>query len=318
MAAGLLNKTRDLLIGNGQHSDLNPPPTPSASINIGPERELAYDEYGKADGYPLVYFHDSGSSRLESAFFHRSARNYGYRILAIDRPGVGCSSYYDLQSPREFCDDVLVLADRLGIRQFGVMSLGAGGIYALTLAHQAPDRVSMLVNLAGLPASVFNESDTKSYTASCINGLTPPLVKFLVRLKQALFPDSPQSLLERLQGYVNFTDRKVLAHPRVKRALMLDQYEVVRQGNRGLAQDIALCFRKLDFRLEEVGVPTTIWQGSGDRLSQRADCEFMAARIPHASFYRIPNRGHYFFVTGMDEVFSRLRSYTEIRRALAA
>ncbi|MEQ8954855.1 MAG: alpha/beta hydrolase [Gammaproteobacteria bacterium] len=318
MPAGILTKTRDLLIGNSQPVNLTPLPTPTASIRLGPDREIAYDEYGKSDGYPLFYFHDSGSSRLESAFFHRSARNYGYRILAMDRPGVGCSSYYDLQSAREFGDDVLSLADRLGIRQFGVMSLGSGGIFALTLAHHAPKRVSMVVNLAGLPANVFNENPASSYTVSCINEITPALVKFLVRLKQSLFPDSPQSLMERLQGYVNFTDRKLLANPRVKRALILDQAEVVRQGYRGLAQDIAICFRKLDFKLEEVSVPTTIWQGTGDRLSQRVDCEYMAARIPRASYYRIPNRGHYFFITGMDEVFGRLRSYTQIRRALAA
>ncbi|MEQ9210402.1 MAG: alpha/beta hydrolase, partial [Pseudomonadales bacterium] len=114
MPAGILTKTRDLLIGNSQPVNLTPLPTPTASIRLGPDREIAYDEYGKSDGYPLFYFHDSGSSRLESAFFHRSARNYGYRILAMDRPGVGCSSYYDLQSAREFGDDVLSLADRLG------------------------------------------------------------------------------------------------------------------------------------------------------------------------------------------------------------
>ena len=117
--------------------------TPDALFMLPSGPKLAYDEYGASSGYPMFYFHDAGSSRLEAAFFESSARSQGYRIIAIDRPGIGCSDYYALQSAQQFCGDVLRLADELNIAQFGVMSLGAGGVYAITMAHLAPERCNI-------------------------------------------------------------------------------------------------------------------------------------------------------------------------------
>ena len=266
----------------------------------------------------MFYFHDAGSSRLECGFFQTSARLQGYRLIAVDRPGIGCSNYYPLQSASQFCLDVLSLADELGIGEFGVMSLGAGGIYAMTLAYLAPARLSFQLSIAGVPGTVFNEANRQSYASNCLNELTPTLVKFLVRLKHTFFSEGPQQAFERMQDYLSYTDRKTLANPRVMRTLVLDQQEVVRNGYRGIAQDLAICFRKLDFSLQEVSVPVVIWQGCADRLSQRSDCEYMVAHMPRASLHRVPNQGHFFFIHSMDDVFCRLRNTFEINSVSAA
>ena len=100
--------------------------------------------------------------------------------------------------------------------------------------------------------------------------------------------------------------------------LELDQREAIRNGYRGIAQDLSICFRKLDFSLQEVSVPAVVWQGCADRLSKRSDCEYMVARMPQASFHRVPNQGHFFFVYSMDDVFSRLGSAFDTKSARAA
>ena len=309
--------------GASQPSSLNPIAElhfcrPKAFYTLPSGSRLAYDEYGTSSGRPLIYFHDGGSSRLECAFFHASARQLGFRLIAVDRPGIGCSDYYSAPTPSQFCNDVMLLTNQLGITDFGVMSLGAGGIYALSLARNYPDRVSFNLCLAGLPGNVFNEASGPSYAASCWNEFTPPLIKMLVRIKQRFFPDDPEQSIERLQQYLSFTDRKTLFNPRVLEILALDHREALRLGNRGVAQDLAVCFRKLEFSLMDVKIPTMIWQGCADRLSRRSDCEFMAARMPNANLYRVPNRGHFFFVHSMDEVFRRLRSLKFQESAIAA
>lgn len=268
---------------------------------------LAYQEFGNKHGTPLFYFHDSGSSRLEARFFDIAGRQYGFRLIAVDRPGIGGSEYYPISSPLDYCQDVLALADHLKLRHFGVMSLGAGGIYALTLAHHYAERVDFKLSLAGVPGSVFNESVGHSYAASCWNELTPMLIKLLVRIKHRFFPDDPEKLLERLERYLSYTDRKALGDPEIYKVLASDQREAARNGYEGIAQDLAVCFRKLDFQLRDVAVPTVIWQGGADRLSQRADCEYMLARMPDVRYHRVPNRGHFFFVHKMDQVFQGLR-----------
>ena len=291
---------------------------PNACFTLPSGLQLAYDEYGSRRGRPIIYFHDGGSSRLECAFFHSSAKQLGYRLIAIDRPGIGGSDYYSSPTPGQFCGDVLLLADFLGIAEFGLMSLGAGGIYALSLARNNPERVEFNLSLAGVPGNVFNELAGQSYAASCWNEFTPPLIKLMVRVKQRFFPDDPEQSIERLQKFLSSTDCKTIANPRVAQILALDYREALRRGTRGVAQDLAVCFRKLEFSLKEISIPTIIWQGCADRLSRRADCEYMAARIPNASFYRVPNRGHFFFIHSMDEVFGRLRSVENRKAAIAA
>jgi pimeloyl-ACP methyl ester carboxylesterase len=242
-------------------------------------------------------------------------RLHNYRIISLDRPGIGCSDYYALQSAQQFCADVLLLADQLKLQQFGVMSLGAGGVYAISLAHMAPERVSLHLSIAGVPGNVFNETGKHSYAANCMNELAPALVKFLVRVRHAFFPDDPQQMLERMQDHLSYTDRKTVTNPRIQKILTLDQQEAMRNGHRGIAQDLAICFRKLTFSLSEVEVQAVIWQGCADKLSQRSDCEYMVARMPQASLHRVPNQGHFFFVHSMNDVFIRLR--TELTGKLA-
>lgn len=269
---------------------------------------LAYSEFGSGSGTPVLYFHDNGSSRLEAEFFDRAARQHGFRLIAVDRPGIGESDYYLTTSTADFCADARQLMEQLGIQRFGVMSLGAGGIFALTMAHLFPNHVNFKLSLAGVPGSVFNESGSQSYAASCWNEVTPLLIRLLVRVKHRFFPDNPAKSIARMEKYLSYTDRKALRDPQVFQALARDQQEAFRRGYQGVAQDLAVCFRKLDFRLREVTVPTIIWQGEADRLSQRADCEYMAARMPDVRYYRVPNRGHFFFVHKIDQVFDGLRS----------
>ncbi len=269
---------------------------------------LAYTEYGAASGTPVFYFHDGGSSRLEAELFHQSAQRNGFRLLVVDRPGIGKSDFFVCSRPEEFCAAVAALADLKGLQHYGVMSLGAGGIYALTLAHMQPNRVLFKLSLAGVPGSVFNEQNSSSYSATCWNELTPLLVKLLVRIKHRFFHADPVSAIRQLAQHLCAADRHSLADKSLFKALANDLEEAMSNGYEGIAQDIALSYRKLDFRLQEVSVPTEIWQGECDRLSQRSDCEFLTSRLPNARFHRVAGKGHFFFMHRMDAVFGELRS----------
>lgn len=274
---------------------------------------LAYKEYGAASGTPVIYFHDSGSSRLEAALFHDSAQRNGFRLLVVDRPGIGKSDFFSCTRPDDFCAAILALTAQLGLQQFGVMSLGSGGIYALSLAKQCSERVMFMLSLGGVPGSVFNEQENPSYSASCWNELTPLLVKMLVRVRHRFFPADPADTLKRLEAHLCTADRHSLADRSLFRALAADHEEALSSGYKGIAQDIALCYRKLDYRLQEVTVPVEVWQGETDRLSQRSDCEYMAARMPHARYHRVADRGHFFFMHKMDRVFDELRGVLSSR-----
>jgi pimeloyl-ACP methyl ester carboxylesterase len=318
MQAGILGKAMGLLGSSQGQAGHVPLPIPSASFCLPNGSWLAYDEFGTRQDFPLIYFHDAGSSRLECAHFHRAAVRHGYRLIAIDRPGIGCSQFYPLQAAADFAADVVVLADHLGLQNFGVIALGAGGIYAATLAYQVPERVAAVLSIGGIPGVAFNESPPDSFIASCLQELTPACVQLITRIRHTLFPDDPELATVQLESMLSVTDRKSLALPKVRQLLALDHRETLRQGARGVAQDFGVCYRKFDFHLSSISVPTIIWQGAADRLSSRAESEFLVSRIPDATYYRVANRGHFFFIHCMDEVFDRLRLSAESRARLAA
>jgi len=293
-------------------------PQPTNCLELGSGHRVAYQEYGKPTGFPMFYFHDSGSSRLECTFFHGAAKAFGYRLIAIDRPGIGCSDYYDSPSPESVANDAAGLADCLKIDQFAVLSLGSGGIFALMLAFHHRQRVTEVLSLGGVPGSAFKEANPGASLGRYWHQLTPPLINLLVRAKHAFSRDTQWLSREHLNEILCDADRRALQESRTRNILALDQQEVIRQGVRGLAQDLANCYRKLDFTLDGLEVPVTIWQGKSDNLSQRTDCEFMLSRIPTARYFRVPNRGHFFFLGGMDSVFSRMHGHKPASIACAA
>ena len=280
------------------------PLEPGGYLRLPSGLRIAYDLLGDDSGFPLLYFHDTGSSRLEAALLDQSARRCGYRLIAFDRPGVGRSDYFVCKSPREFCEKLLPLLGELGIDRFGIVSKGGGGMYALQLCRMQPERIVGQVNLAGIPVRAL--ASPRGFCA-VLAGIVPMTVDALLRLKQFFSPDAPGAVLDRLREELSFADKKVLSRPEVASILEADQAESVRAGYRGMAQDLAISFRKLEVPLEEIAVPTEIWQGCADRLTLRADCEYLASRLPRARLHRVSQRGHFFFIQHMDQVFDSLR-----------
>src|SRR6266508_1130420 len=109
-------------------------------------RKLAYAEFGKPDGFPVLYFHGAPSSRLEPLLIgNDDFARFGLRIIAPDRPGMGGS---DFQPGRGFSDwpkDVLCLADSLELMQFVVLGISGGGGYAAVCAARIPERLRTAV-----------------------------------------------------------------------------------------------------------------------------------------------------------------------------
>jgi pimeloyl-ACP methyl ester carboxylesterase len=77
-------------------------------------RELAYAEFGKPDGHPVLYCHGAPCSRLEPLLLEDDVYSQlGLRVICPDRPGMGQS---DFQSDRGFSDwpkDVIFLMEAL-------------------------------------------------------------------------------------------------------------------------------------------------------------------------------------------------------------
>ena len=64
-------------------------------------RSLAFREYGRAIGFPIIFTHGNLNSRLFEAAWTKTAAQAeaaGARLVAVDRPGYGGSSLHAARS----------------------------------------------------------------------------------------------------------------------------------------------------------------------------------------------------------------------------
>jgi pimeloyl-ACP methyl ester carboxylesterase len=104
------------------------------------------------DGPPLVLVHGSGMSA--STWAPPMPYLETYRLIAFDLPGFGLSDAYDYsgRSLRSHAVAQLTsLLDALGLEQVPIVGTSLGGMWALCLALDAPDRVVAVASL-GVPA----------------------------------------------------------------------------------------------------------------------------------------------------------------------
>lgn len=118
-------------------------------------RSVEYAEVGNPAGPAVLFCHGTpqtadGTARLLAA----QAGESGARVVIPSRPGYGDSSP-SAPGLTAVAEDLLALADLLGIGRFGVVGSSGGGPFALATPVVAPDRVTGVGILAG--AGPFTE-----------------------------------------------------------------------------------------------------------------------------------------------------------------
>ncbi len=91
------------------------------AITLSDGRKLAYAEYGDPKGKPVLYFHGWPSSRLRANLTHKDAQTAGVRLLSLDRPGYGLSTYKDNRTLLDYADDIVEFADHLQLKNLQLL-----------------------------------------------------------------------------------------------------------------------------------------------------------------------------------------------------
>lgn len=126
------------------------PTTTGKTIKLRDGRSLGYARYGNPEGRPIFHFHGWPSSRLDAQVFAGVAAKFGVHLIGVDRPGMGLSDFQPGRHILDWPDEVVELADALGIARFGVQGMSGGGPYASVCAHKIPDRLTACGIIAGM------------------------------------------------------------------------------------------------------------------------------------------------------------------------
>jgi pimeloyl-ACP methyl ester carboxylesterase len=249
-------------------------------VRLSDGRDLAYAEYGPADGVPLFLLHGLPGSRLAGPEMWPDDPG-PVRVIAPDRPGFGLSTF---QPGRRFLDwatDVRELADSLGIDRFLVVGFSSGGAHALAVAHELPQRVIAVATMGG---SAPTHTAPATRAGMWLRAAPAVLVtKF-----------RPSLLITRTMrsATVPASDKAALTNPRLRELKIAAAPEAFRKGARGYVQEGRLYGQPWGFELAAVEPRVFVWHGELDASVPVEMARYLGERLPDNSVTIYPNEGH--------------------------
>lgn len=260
-------------------------------------RRLAFAEYGKSDGSPVMYFHGAPSSRLEPLLIgDDNLYRLGLRVIAADRPGMGRS---DFQPNRGFSDwpkDVISLADALGLGQFAVLGNSGGGAYVAACAAKIPERLSATVIVSGGwrmdSPEAKNNMPFVNRLVMILAGKAPMLLRLLLKMMAASSQGEREKELAQLKKRVPPADYAAFEQPGRVEALHEMIRECMHHGTKGAAWDMGLYVREFDFQLDEIKIPLKLFHGEKDENAPIAMVRKVLTKLPSAQLVTFENDAH--------------------------
>ena len=266
------------------------------TIRLGDGRRLGFAQWGDPHGTPVLEFRGLPSSSLGDAIDPGFLLAHRIRRITVDRPGVGWSDYLPGRRLLDWPDDVLQLADALGLDRVFVLATSGGGPYAAACARRIPGRLERVALVSGLgpldrPGAVEGMNPTERRIMLLARRM-PVLARAVVGLAVAAERRRPGTLLGGLTKAMPACDRAVLARPEVRASLMDSYARAFAHGTRGQVHDWGVIATPWGFAPEEIGVEVDVWQGDQDDRVPLHHAEHLAAAIPHSRLRILPGQGH--------------------------
>ena len=264
-------------------------------------RKLGFSVVG--EGTPVLYFHGTASSRLETLLLKEFSYTYSFKIIGVDRPGYGLSSFAPRTRFRDFTADINFLLAHLGIAKFALLAWSGGGPFGLTYVALFPERVSKAVVVSS-PALPFD-------VATAHNG---SLVRFAMKVPVLAMWGLKRFRAEVLRANSDITaflgsksgrkmvaswpeaDAKFFADPAWLRLMYGSMAEGFRQENDGVKavfQEHQLFIKPWNEPIQQIPPDKVyVWQGTEDTTCRVDNAHRIAETIPNASLEIFEGEGH--------------------------
>lgn len=273
-------------------------PRLEGGVELPDGRRLGFAEFGAPDGRAVIWFHGTpGARRQVPVAARRLAHERGYRIVCVDRPGIGSSHPHLHRSVADFADDIEVLADRLGIEEFATIGLSGGGPYALGASARLGDRVPIVSVLGGVAPTIGDDAIPGGLVAlgklvSPVLGRTRGPIAMVAAGALRLTRPAANQLIDLYARVSPEGDRELLRTPEFRDMFLDDLINGSRKQFGAVFADILLFSRHWGFDAADVDAPVTWWHGDADNIIPFAHGEHLASRLPKAVFRALPGAGH--------------------------
>ncbi len=287
----------------------------SRCITLRDGRRLGYAEHGNPSGKPVFLFHGTPGSRLFHHPDESIAISLDTRIVTIDRPGFGLSDSRPNRTLSDWPDDVLQLADALGIDRFAVIGYSGGGPFAAACAAKIVHRltvVALISSMAPLDASgVATGMNLPLQTMLNLARESQPLSQLSWWVTSHLYSKSPERLFGLESTFAAGSDKAVPDQIPVIEMLKDDLREAFRCGTDAAALEFALLAKPWGFRLNDINIPVYVWHGEEDKNTPVSMGKYLAKTLPNCHAVFLKREGHDLIYRHWAEILSTVVSQDE-------
>lgn len=293
----------------------HPPAGPFVAVTGG---RLATIQDGPANGQPIVLLHGASANASDPMEgIGRRLAAQGFRVIAFDRPGFGCSDRIAGAEAAEPAVQARLIAEALahmGVGPAIVFGHSWAGSLALALALDYPERVSALALAAPVAMPMPDRMpDLPWYWKLAVK---PPVAWLLSR---TVGPPLAQHFLPEAARRVFQPQAADPAYPELARAdLVLRPGTLLANVQDLLGLSAALATQSPRYRT--IRVPTLVISGEADPIV-RSDTQAapLAQAIPGARLVLLPGIGHMLQYVAAERVTDEIaRLSGEVKRSASA
>jgi pimeloyl-ACP methyl ester carboxylesterase len=266
-------------------------------VRLPDGRRLDLRVSGPAGGVPLVFHHGTPGAVTPLRALERAVHARGLRLVTTSRPGYGDSTPQPGRSVVDVAEDTAAVLAAIGADRCLVAGWSGGGPHALACGARLGATAAVLVIAGAAPYEAagldwmagMGEENVVEFSAA-LRG-EDELRTYLLHEREQLKEVTAPGIIASLETLLPDTDRAVLTGE-FGEDLAANLREAVRPGVEGWLQDDLAFTRSWGFGLEEISVPTMIWQGSADLMVPFAHGQWLASRLPGASVHLEEGEGH--------------------------
>ena len=247
------------------------------------------------DGECLLFIHGWG---VDKKIWRQQLKYFssGYKVLAVDLPGHGNSSWEKVSLPR-MALDVKLLLDDIGISEASIIGSSLGGLLALRFYERFPFAVRRMVLVGTLPKFARSEDFP--------SGLD---VERMKKIRQQIITDYPSVMHIFFRSLFTKEERQTRRYHWIRRF----RRDTIFPPQPALMEYLDI-LEKEDLRdvLRDVRCPLQFITGSGDYICNQDVVASLKQLAPFARFDTFNNCGHFPFLSKPYEFNSVLSSFLE-------
>jgi pimeloyl-ACP methyl ester carboxylesterase len=260
-------------------------------------RDLEYRVSGPPNGLPLVFHHGTPGALVPFRVIERAAHARGLRLVTTSRPGYGGSTRQPNRSVADVVTDIAEVLVALDVERCLIAGWSGGGPHALACGARLDAAAAVLViagvaphDAAGLDwMAGMGEENVTEFGAA--DGGEQTLAPYLDEAREHLKDVTLDGVIASLDTLLPDVDRAVLTDEFGED--MVDSFrEALRIGADGWLDDDLAFVKPWGFALEEILVPTSVWQGSDDLMVPFTHGQWLGAHVPGVSAHLEQGEGH--------------------------